>query len=108
VVRLRGRHDGKHAPPVAIINPVIIEAARELPDFDGCLSIPGLFAETVRPHFVRLRGTDEDGKTFERTLEGFDAVIVHHEVDHLNGILFIDRVASPDKLYEDTQSPLDE
>ncbi len=89
----------KHGPPVGIINPVIVEAGRELSDFDGCLSLPGLYAETVRPHFMRLRGLDECGKTFEWTLEGFDAVVVHHEVDHLNGVLFIDRVSSPDKFY---------
>ncbi len=89
----------KPDPPVGIINPVILEAGSELPDFDGCLSFPGLYAETVRPHFMKLQGVDEKGKTFERTLDGFDAVVVHHEVDHLNGVLFIDRVSSTDKLY---------
>ena len=90
--------------PIGIINPVIIEAGRELPDFDGCLSFPGLYAETVRPHFMRLQGVDEIGETFEWTLDGFDAVVVHHEVDHLNGVLFIDRVSSPDKLYTEAEA----
>jgi peptide deformylase len=94
----------KHGPPIGIINPVIVEAGRELPDFDGCLSLPGLYAETVRPHFMRLRGLDERGKAFEWTLEGFDSVVVHHEVDHLNGVLFIDRVSSPDKLYTEAEA----
>jgi peptide deformylase len=93
----------RHGPPIGIINPVILEAGRELPDFDGCLSIPGLYAETVRPHFMRLQGIDERGQKFEWTLEGFDAVVVHHEVDHLNGILFIDRVPSPDKLVTESE-----
>lgn len=44
---------------------------------------------------MRLRGIDAHGMSFERTLEGFDAVVVHHEVDHLNGVLFLDRVATP-------------
>ena len=65
----------KLGPPIGIINPVILETRRELPDFDGCLSLPGLYAETVRPHFMRLQGLDEDGKAFEWTLEGFDAVV---------------------------------
>jgi peptide deformylase len=74
VVRLGGTHDGNHGLPVVIVNPIIVEAARDRPDFDGCLSLPGLYAETVRPHFVSVRGTDEHGKAFEWTLEGFDAV----------------------------------
>lgn len=91
-----------HDPPIGIIDPVIIESGRELLDFDGCLSFPGLYARTVRPHFMRLRGLDENEKPFEWTLEGFDAVVVHHEVDHLNGVLFIDRVPSPDLFYEES------
>jgi peptide deformylase len=92
-----------HDPPIGIINPVILEAGRELLDVDGCLSLPGLYAETVRPHFVRLQGLDDSGQTFEWTLESFDAVVVHHEVDHLNGVLFIDRVSSPEKLFTDVR-----
>ncbi|MBN2243993.1 MAG: peptide deformylase [Acidobacteria bacterium] len=89
-------------PPIGIINPVIVEAGRELADFDGCLSFPGLYAETVRPHFIRLQGIDECGNASEWTLDGFDAVLVHHEVDHLNGVLFIDRVFPPDRIYTET------
>lgn len=92
VVCLGTEPGGGHEPPVGIINPEILEAGRELLDVDGCLSLPGLCAETVRPHFLRLRGIDEQGRRAEWTLEGFDAVMVHHEVDHLDGVLFIDRV----------------
>ncbi len=100
-----GAGDGeRQSPPIGIINPVIVEAGLELPDYDGCLSFPGLSGETVRPHFMRLRGIDEGGNEFEWTIEGFDAVVVHHEVDHLDGILFIDRVSSPDKLYKEAES----
>ncbi len=104
VVCLGENRGGRHGLPIAIINPVIVEAARNLPDFDGCLSLPGLYGETVRPHFMRLRGIDEHGKSLEWTLEGFDAVVVHHEVDHLDGVLFIDRVATPDKLYTEAEA----
>ena len=101
LVRLGGRSDGDQEPdpPIAIINPEIIEAGDEQKDFDGCLSLPGLFAETVRPHRLRVKGLDERGKPFDRIFEGFDAVVVHHEIDHLDGILFIDRVESIDDLY---------
>jgi len=101
VVRL-GSHNEEQSepdPPIALINPEIVEAKNDERDFDGCLSFPGLYAETVRPHYVRVTGLDEWGKPFDRVFEGFDAVVVHHEIDHLNGILFIDRVESVDDMY---------
>jgi peptide deformylase len=104
VVCFGAGNEKKARLPIGIINPVIIEEGRELPDFDGCLSLPGLYAETVRPHFMRLQGLDECGQSFEWTLEGFDSVVVHHEVDHLNGVLFVDRVASSDKFYTATRA----
>ena len=101
VVRLGGRNkDGREPdPPVALLNPEIIEMEQEEKDFDGCLSFPGLFAETVRPHYLRVRAFDEWGRPLDRVFEGFDAVVVHHEIDHLEGILFIDRVTSLKDLY---------
>lgn len=101
VVRL-GSHDENREgpePPLALINPEIVEAKNDLRDFDGCLSFPGLYAETVRPHTLRVTGLDEWGQPFDRVFEGFDAVVVHHEIDHLNGVLFIDRVEKPEDLY---------
>jgi peptide deformylase len=85
--------------PIALINPKIIAAADERKDFDGCLSFPGLFGETVRPHYLRVTGLDETGKDFDIEYEGFESVIVHHEIDHLDGILFIDRIARIEDLY---------
>jgi peptide deformylase len=90
---------GESGPPLPLINPGIVEARNEQRDFDGCLSFPGLYAETVRPHYLRVTGLDEWGKPFERVFEGFDAVVVHHEIDHLDGVLFIDRVGSVEDLY---------
>jgi len=102
VVRLGGRADGDTAPgpPEALINPVVTEAGDEQRDFDGCLSFPGLYGETVRPHYLRVAGLDKDGQPFDRIFEGFDAVVVHHEIDHLDGVLFIDRVQSVEDLYQ--------
>jgi peptide deformylase len=101
VVRLGGHGEdgGEPGPPLAIVNPEIVEAGAEQRDFDGCLSFPGLYAETVRPHRLRVTGLDEWGKPLARLFEGFDAVLVHHEIDHLNGVLFIDRVAKVEDLY---------
>jgi peptide deformylase len=99
VVCLAGDCKGEPGPPFAIINPEILEAGDVQTDFDGCLSFPGLYGESRRPHFIRLAGLDEEGDRFERTFEGFDAVVVHHEIDHLDGVLFIDRVTNPDDMY---------
>lgn len=97
-----GSHDEnkeKPDPPIALINPEIVEAKLDKLDFDGCLSFPGLFADTVRPHYLRVTGLDEFGQPFDRVFEGFDAVVVHHEIDHLNGVLFIDRIKGIEDLY---------
>jgi peptide deformylase len=101
VVRLGGGRDGQSepGPPVALINPVIVEAGHEQKDFDGCLSFPGLFAETVRPHLIEVSGLDEWGQPFDCIFGGLDAVVVHHEIDHLDGVLFIDRVDGVEDLY---------
>ena len=69
-------------------------------DFDGCLSFPGLFADTLRPHYLRVAGLDENGKPFDTVYEGFDAVVVHHEIDHLEGVLFVDRLEKLEDLYQ--------
>jgi peptide deformylase len=97
VVRLGGDREEAPSTPVAVINPVIVEAACELPDFEGWLTLPGFFTKTVRPHFLRLHAMDEHGQSFVRTLHGFDAVVVHHEIDHLDGLLLIDRLAQTEK-----------
>lgn len=102
VVRLGSSGDGEISqpgPPLALLNPEIIAAGDPRLDFDGCLSFPGLYGETVRPHYLHVTGWDEEGQPFRRVFEGFDAVLVHHEIDHLDGVLFIDRANSPDDLY---------
>jgi peptide deformylase len=100
-VQLGGRSDGEAelGPPLILINPEIVETNSDEKDFDGCLSFPGLFADTVRPHYLKVKALDEWGKSMERVFEGFDAVVVHHEIDHLDGVLFIDRVTSVADLY---------
>lgn len=102
VVRLGGGQDSESESglPLPLINPEIVEARNEEKDFDGCLSFPGLYGETVRPHYLRVTGLNEAGKPFNRVFEGFDAVVVHHEIDHLDGVLFIDRVESIEDLYQ--------
>jgi peptide deformylase len=97
VVRMGGERERPPDPPLAVINPVIVESGHELSDYESCLSFPGYFAQAVRPHFLRVHAFDEHGKAFVWTLEGFGAVLVHHELDHLDGILLIDRWPKTEK-----------
>jgi peptide deformylase len=101
VVRLGLRDEGDPAEVsvTALVNPQIIEARDERSDFDGCLSFPGLYGTTRRPHYLKIKGLDEMSQPLERIFEGFDAVLVHHEIDHLDGVLFIDRVERMEDLY---------
>lgn len=81
--------------PIAMINPQIIWESEE-PSLweEGCLSIPGQFAEVERPLEVRVRYIDYDGKQQEDLFEGLASHCVQHEIDHLNGVLFIDHLSS--------------
>ena len=93
-----------HREFTTLVNPIILDAGKERRDFDGCLSFPSLFGETVRPHYLRVSGLDDQGEPFERVFKGFDAVVVHHEIDHLNGVLFIDHIKDPEKLWRTPES----
>jgi peptide deformylase len=100
-VRLGARNDWdvEAGAPFALVNPVIVASGDEEKDYDGCLSFPGLYGETIRPHSLRVTGIDENGNPFDQTYLGFDAVVVHHEIDHLDGVLFIDRIENLNDLY---------
>lgn len=74
-----------------IINPEIIESAGESVDVEGCLSFPGVFAEVPRFARVEVKGKDRTGKELMISGEGFLSRVLQHEIDHLHGILFIDR-----------------
>lgn len=79
------------AKPMCLINPEIMwSAEQESEHEEGCLSIPDVFAQIIRPEAVRVRFLDKDAKEREETFEGIWAVCVQHEIDHLNGKLFID------------------
>jgi peptide deformylase len=101
VVCLGTEEDGEWqaGPPVALVNPQVVETRDERKDFDGCLSFPGLYGETTRPHYLRVASLDEEGRPINQVFEGFDAVVVHHEIDHLDGVLFVDRIEKLEDLY---------
>ena len=76
--------------PLTIINPQILTREGEASTEEGCLSVPGIFDEIKRAAKVRLRAQDRDGNLFERDFEDILAVCIQHEMDHLEGKLFVD------------------
>jgi peptide deformylase len=84
--------EGETKPePRVFINPEIISSSEELSVYEeGCLSIPEYYEEVERPARVRVRFLDLDGKVHEEDAEGLYATCIQHEIDHLNGVLFID------------------
>jgi peptide deformylase len=95
-----GQDKGEMEPPLAILNPVIVERGPLAKGFDGCLSLPGLMTwDTLRPSWLVFTARDENWKQFEMRVEGINAIVVHHEVDHLDGVLFLDRLDKDGKLY---------
>ena len=79
-----------HNEPVVLINPEIVAREGEAETEEGCLSVPGIFDEVKRAAKIRVRAQDKTGAVFERDCDGVLAVCVQHEMDHLDGKLFVD------------------
>lgn len=87
-----------------IINPEITWRSRKFADgIEGCLSIPGYVGEVSRPDKIRVKGYDRNGKKFSYRLKDWTARIFQHEIDHLDGILYIDRLTAPDNFWTDEE-----
>lgn len=78
--------------PTPMINPKVVLAEGEQVKEEGCLSIPGLYGEVTRPSRVIVEALDQKGRPTAWELEGMPAQVVQHEIDHLDGVLFIDKV----------------
>ena len=91
--------DAVEPEPIAIINPEITPLGDEVvEDWEGCLSIPEIRGRVPRVREIRLRGFDREGGRIDLTLRDFPARVAQHETDHLDGILFFDRMRSFDSL----------
>jgi peptide deformylase len=83
--------DGKRGAR-AIVNPVVTERGGVVKEEEGCLSLPGIFAEVERSKSLRIEGLDGEGQPIGFEAQGLQAKIIQHELDHLDGVLFIDRL----------------
>ncbi|MEI5687292.1 peptide deformylase [Sphingomonas kyungheensis] len=97
VIDLQDEKDADDKPikaPHAYINPEILSVSEETSSYnEGCLSIPEQYADVARPASCRVRWLDEQGESHEEELTGLLSTCMQHEIDHLNGVLFIDHIS---------------
>ncbi len=86
-------------PPVVMINPTITPLGADVEeDWEGCLSIPDIRGRVSRSTNIRIRALDRHGRPISMTADGFPARVIQHETDHLDGVLFFDRMTSFESL----------
>jgi peptide deformylase len=99
VASLDAGEDEEPPPPIAIVNPEITALTADLvEDWEGCLSIPDIRGRVPRAKDIKVRGFDRNGERLELRASNFSARVIQHETDHLDGILFFDRMSSFDSL----------
>lgn len=87
--------DGHRVPLMAIINPEITPVgAKTAEDWEGCLSIPDIRGKVTRPAEIQVKAYDRKGRKIELRAKGYTARVIQHETDHLDGVLFFDRMKS--------------
>ena len=88
--------EGEDKAPRYFVNPEILWSSEETTPYEeGCLSVPEIYDEVERPARVKLRSMDYDGQVIEEDAEGLFAVCIQHEMDHLDGVLFVDKIEGP-------------
>jgi peptide deformylase len=114
IIVVRNDHNNKDNHDFTVfINPEITKyEGEQLEDFEGCLSVPNVYGKILRSKKVRVKALDINGRPFRVTAEGFLARIFQHEIDHCNGIVFIDHIKDePEAFYQLNQEgqlePLD-
>ncbi|BAU63611.1 peptide deformylase [Stanieria sp. NIES-3757] len=94
--------DNPDNPPLVLINPKITRfSSQQCNSDEGCLSIPGVYLEVTRPEAVEVSFKDEQGKPRKLQASGLLARVIQHEMDHLNGVMFVDRVENEIALTEE-------
>lgn len=93
VVDVSDKDEGRR--PVRLVNPELVRVSDDDVTYEeGCLSLPEHYAEVVRPRAIRVRYVDENGELREMEAEGLLATCIQHEMDHLDGVLFVDHVSA--------------
>mgnify|MGYP001770639839 CR=1 FL=1 len=85
---------------MVLVNPVIVAKDGEIVIREGCLSVPDYTGNVKRHYWVKVQAQDLKGNLFEFETEGFEAVVIQHELDHLEGKVFLDRLVSPKELFK--------
>lgn len=100
---------GGAGAPVAVVNPKVIKVAGEVTDYDGCLSLPGIYGQTRRAERIEISAQLSPSETVRLKFEGYTARIIQHEMDHLDGVLWIDRLTDDDldSLYTLAEGPVE-
>jgi peptide deformylase len=94
VAKRKGEEEEEVKDPIFLVNPEIVKVSEEMSVYEeGCLSIPDYYAEVERPARVRVRYLDRAGAMQELDADGILATCLQHEIDHLNGVLFIDHLS---------------
>lgn len=90
---------GQPKQPYVLINPVVIPESEPIQMEEGCLSVPGLYAQLQRPEVITVQGFDADGNPVEiKNATGLLGRCIQHEIDHLDGILFVDKLSASDRI----------
>src|SRR5262249_9342170 len=85
--------DDDHRAAYTLVNPEIVSRAGSEVGEEGCLSIPGIYDDVTRSLKIVVRASDENGQPFELAADGYLARAIQHEIDHLDGVLFVDRLS---------------
>lgn len=92
--------DPKNNEFTTLVNPEIVKSSVErVNDVEGCLSVPGIYGRVSRPLKVKIKAQDENGNPIRLSLEGFPARVLQHEIDHMNGIIFLDHIDDSSQLF---------
>jgi peptide deformylase len=95
----RGAGTDEASPPLVVLNPEIVQVGSEVvDDWEGCLSIPDLRGRVPRAREIRIRALDRRGERIELRAREYSARVIQHEADHLDGVLFLDRMRTLDSL----------
>jgi peptide deformylase len=97
---------GDNSEPIVLINPEVVKRSGEREVIEGCLSVPGYHGEIIRSESITIKALNTQGKRFRIKATGLMAQTLEHELDHLNGVLYIDHIQDEDKFHINEPEPI--